>query len=51
MGLPEGHISSVPGLSIQDQHHLIGNGVVPPQLAHAIRALVAVLDSHLENVD
>lgn len=40
MGLPEGRVTGVPGLSINQQLWLIGNGVVPQQGAYAIRRLV-----------
>ncbi|MFI7678544.1 DNA cytosine methyltransferase [Actinophytocola sp. NPDC049390] len=40
MGLPAGWISEVPGLSINEQLKLVGNGVVPQQAEHAIRWLV-----------
>jgi DNA (cytosine-5)-methyltransferase 1 len=39
MGLPEGHITDVPDLSINEQLKLVGNGVVPQQAEHAIRWL------------
>lgn len=39
MGLPAGHVSTVPDLSINDRLKLLGNGVVPPQAEHAIRIL------------
>lgn len=41
MGLPAGHVTSVPGLSRAEQLKAIGNGVCPPQ---AYRALT-ILDS------
>jgi len=40
MGLPEGHITDVPGLSVNEQLKLAGNGVVPLQAEHAIRGLL-----------
>lgn len=43
MGLPEGHITSVPGLSVNEQLKLVGNGVVPQQAEHAIRGLLCRL--------
>jgi len=43
MGLPEGHITGVPGLSINEQLKLVGNGVVPQQAEHAIRYLAGEL--------
>jgi DNA (cytosine-5)-methyltransferase 1 len=39
MGLPEGWVTGVPGLSYREQLHLLGNGVVPQQAASAIRLL------------
>lgn len=39
MGLPEGHITDVPGLPINEQLKLVGNGVVPQQAERAIRHL------------
>lgn len=44
MGLPDGYITDVPGLSINEQLRLIGNGVVPQQAAHALRWLLAQHD-------
>ncbi|WP_229876374.1 hypothetical protein [Streptomyces nojiriensis] len=41
MGLPAGHVTEVPGLSRTAQLKALGNGVVPQQAAHAIRALLA----------
>ncbi len=46
MGLPEGRITDVPGLSINEQLKLVGNGVVPQQAEHAIRYLTAQLVVH-----
>jgi DNA (cytosine-5)-methyltransferase 1 len=43
MGLPEGHITDVPDLSINEQLKLVGNGVVPQQAEHAIRWLLGQL--------
>lgn len=42
MGVP-GRITSVPGLSINDQLKLAGNGVVPQQAEHAIRGVLGAL--------
>lgn len=39
MALPSGHISSIPGLTINEMLKLLGNGVVPPQAEYAIREL------------
>lgn len=40
MGLPEGHVTGVPGLSRNAQLKLLGNGVVPRQAEAAIRLLL-----------
>ncbi|MFF4009761.1 hypothetical protein [Streptomyces sp. NPDC001717] len=40
MGLPAGHVTDVPGLSRTAQLKALGNGVVPQQAAHALRALL-----------
>jgi DNA (cytosine-5)-methyltransferase 1 len=42
MGLPEGWVTAVPGLSRNDQLKLLGNGVVPAQCAAAIRWLLGI---------
>ncbi len=36
MGVPAGHVTGVPGLSRNQQIHLLGNGVVPQQGAQAL---------------
>jgi DNA (cytosine-5)-methyltransferase 1 len=36
MGLPDGHVTAVPGLSRNDMLRLLGNGVVPQQAAAAL---------------
>lgn len=41
MGLPEGHVTAVPGLSRNDQLKALGNGVVPQQSEAAVRAWVS----------
>lgn len=41
MGLNDGHVTAVPGLSRNDQLKALGNGVVPQQAAHAVRVLLA----------
>lgn len=43
MGLPAGWITSVPGLSRNDQLKLAGNGVVPQQAIAAFRHLLPLL--------
>ncbi|MCJ0872915.1 DNA (cytosine-5-)-methyltransferase [Streptomyces sp. AP-93] len=40
MGLPEGHVTDVPGLSRGAQLHLLGNGVVPQQATCALGILL-----------
>lgn len=44
MGLPDGWITGVPGLTRTQQIKLGGNGVVPRQAVAAYRYLLAVLD-------
>lgn len=39
-GLPAGHVTDVPGLSLHGQLRALGNGVVPQQAAAAFRALL-----------
>ena len=41
MGLPEGHVTDVPGLTRNDQLKALGNGVVPQQAVYALRVLLA----------
>ena len=45
MGLPAGLITGVPGLSVNDQLRLCGNGVVRQQAIAAYRYLLPLLDS------
>lgn len=40
MGLREGWVTGVPGLSWRDQVHALGNGVCPQQAAHALELLL-----------
>ena len=40
MGLPEGHVTQVPGISRADQLKAIGNGVCVPQAIAALRMLL-----------
>lgn len=40
MGLPEGHVTAVPGLTRNAQLKALGNGVVPQQIAAALRILL-----------
>lgn len=44
MGLPEGYITAVPGISRNDMHKLAGNGVCPQQGELALRRLLDVTD-------
>jgi DNA (cytosine-5)-methyltransferase 1 len=46
MGLPEGHVVDVPGLTRNHCLKALGNGVVPQQAAAATRAFLADL-THL----
>lgn len=39
MGLPDGWVTDVPGLSIAKQLKVLGNGVVPQQAAYALGVL------------
>lgn len=45
MGLPEGHVTGVPGVSRNDMLKALGNGVVPQQAAMATRMWLAHLRS------
>ncbi len=40
MGVPEQHVTGVPGLSRRAQLHALGNGVVPAQAEYALRLLL-----------
>lgn len=40
MGLPEGHVTATPGLSRVAQLKMLGNGIVPQQMALALRLLL-----------
>lgn len=44
MGLPEGHVTAVPGLTRTQQLKALGNGVVPQQAAAALRALLTRIE-------
>jgi site-specific DNA-cytosine methylase len=48
MGLPDGHVTDVPGLSTNDQLHALGNGVVRQQAAAAIKHLLSRRSSNPE---
>lgn len=41
MGLPDGWVTDIPGLTRNDQLKALGNGVVPQQAAAALRILLA----------
>ncbi len=41
MGLPDGWVTGVPGLTRNEMLKALGNGVVPAQAAHALRLLLA----------
>jgi DNA (cytosine-5)-methyltransferase 1 len=45
MGWPAGHVTSVDGISRNDQLRIIGNGVVPQQAEAAIRWLLNVSEA------
>jgi DNA (cytosine-5)-methyltransferase 1 len=45
MGIPEGWVTDVPGLSRNQQLHALGNGVVPQQAAMALRYLLAAIET------
>ena len=40
MGLPDGHVTDVPGLTRNEQLKALGNGVVPQQAEAALRYLL-----------
>jgi len=40
MGLDEGHVTDVPGLSREDKLRALGNGVIPWHATHAVRTLI-----------
>lgn len=47
MGLPEGWVTSVPGLTRNEMLSLLGDGVVPQQAAYAFRFLLDHLAERL----
>lgn len=51
MGLPDGHVTAVPGLSRNDQIKLCGNGVVPAQAQLAVGLLLAQLAEQVLDPD
>ena len=44
MGLPEGWVTDVPGLSRNEQLKALGNGVVPQQAAAAFTQLLHIAE-------
>lgn len=40
MGLPDGHVTAVPGITRNEQLRMLGNGVVPQQCTAAVRWLL-----------
>jgi DNA (cytosine-5)-methyltransferase 1 len=44
MGLPDGWVTDVPGMTRNAALHILGNGVVPAQAAYALRLLLARMD-------
>lgn len=49
MGLPEGWVVDVPGMTRPAALDLLGNGVVPQQIAHAIHNLADRWITDLDN--
>lgn len=47
MGLPDGHVTAVPGLTRNQQLKALGNGVVPLQCEAALRHLQEVRDAYM----
>jgi DNA (cytosine-5)-methyltransferase 1 len=45
MGLPDGHVTSVPGLNRNAQLKALGNGVVPQQAVAALRHMLTSLEA------
>lgn len=43
MGLPDGWVTAIPGLTRGEQLKLLGNGVVPQQAVVALRHLLPLL--------
>lgn len=43
MGLPDGWVTDVPGITEEEAHALIGNGVVPQQAQSAVSSIIASL--------
>jgi DNA (cytosine-5)-methyltransferase 1 len=44
MGLPDGWVTGVPGITYPESMALLGNGVIPGQAAHALRTLLLELE-------
>jgi hypothetical protein len=51
MCLPEGWVTGVPGLTRSQQLRALGNGVVPPQAAAAIRNMLPSAPRWLEQAN
>lgn len=49
MGLPTGHVTSVPGLTRAEQLKAIGNGVCPQQGAMALRELLTMMEETFDH--
>jgi DNA (cytosine-5)-methyltransferase 1 len=45
MGLPDGWVCSIPGLSRSAQLKALGNGVVPQQAALAVRTILPLVQA------
>jgi len=43
MGLPAGHVTAVPGLTRNEKHRLVGNGVCPQQATAALDFLTPMI--------
>lgn len=41
MGLPQGHVTGVPGLTVEEMKRALGNGVMPQQAEAALRMLLS----------
>ena len=44
MGLPEGWVTQVPGLTRTEQLKALGNGCVPQQVAYAVGSLLPAVE-------
>lgn len=45
MGLPDGHVTAVPGLTRTQQLRALGNGVVPQQALAAVQFLAPATET------